>query len=219
MDNLLSQRQSNEATLLMYLADELPAKDRAEVDQRLQVDGALRAQLEQLRQTLEQVDAVMAADDGRQMPDVDRAIRRTLAEMHQWQVEAAARPAFGTPQGSRLPLPWWSYPLAAAASIVVAAAVFFANMEPRGVTPSTMQERFANAQPFDVTDAQAFKGLTMNAADASAIAEELSATFDDSGDVFADAAADSGLYAVQRQLDALRESSQGSLGMMDIAVQ
>ena len=51
MTSLLHQLENNEAILLMYLAEELPAEDRADVEQQLASDPALRAELEELRAT------------------------------------------------------------------------------------------------------------------------------------------------------------------------
>lgn len=216
MNNLLSQLQSNEAVLLMYLADELPPKDRAEVDHLLQSDGAMRTQLQHLRDSLARLDDAMAAQ-GDQTFNVERAIQRTTAAMRQWRAEVAGRPALARSEASRLPLPWWCYPLAAAASIVVAAAVFFANRAPAVVTPG-FQSRIVAVQPADLMASDAFSGLSLDPVEAHAVAEDLVATFDDSASILA-GSADSGLYAATRQLQALRESSQGSLAMTDIAVQ
>ena len=49
MPSLLQQLENNEAVLLMYLADELPTDDLAEVEQMLANDPGLRAELESLR--------------------------------------------------------------------------------------------------------------------------------------------------------------------------
>ena len=41
MSELLHNLENNQAILLMYLADELPAEDRREIDQLLLVDASL----------------------------------------------------------------------------------------------------------------------------------------------------------------------------------
>ena len=63
MSSLLQQLENNEAVLLMYLADELPAEDRAEVEQMLATDAGMRAALESLRDVTRRVDEGLAAAD------------------------------------------------------------------------------------------------------------------------------------------------------------
>ena len=46
MSSLLPQL-NNESLLLMYIADELPAEDRVEVEQMLTIDPGMRAQRHQ----------------------------------------------------------------------------------------------------------------------------------------------------------------------------
>lgn len=130
MANLLGQLGGDEGVLLMYLAGELPDGDRAEVEQRLSRDPALRAELESLR---EAHDAFAAA-----MPALDRVerlpapqgpgVRRVVRAMQQWQAgRLAAEPA---PEPVKtLRYPWWAYPLAAAASVVIAFVVWWGNAD------------------------------------------------------------------------------------------
>jgi len=120
--SLLNKLDSNEAVLLMYLAEELPAEDRAEVEQMLAGDGALREQLECLRQVQSVVSGHFAIEQQRQAFKNDEAVvRRTLREMRRHKLESAARPAVeGAAQRWRLLRNWprWAYPAAAAAAVL-----------------------------------------------------------------------------------------------------
>ena len=130
MANLLGQLGGDEGVLLMYLVGELPDEDRAEVERRLARDPALRAELESLR---EAHDGFAAA-----MPMLDRVerlpapqgpgVRRVVRAMQQWQAgRLAAEPA---PEPVKtLRYPWWAYPLAAAASVVIAFVVWWGNTD------------------------------------------------------------------------------------------
>jgi len=130
MSNLLQQLENNEAILLMYLAGELPDDDRAEVERRLARDPALRAELESLREAHDAFAAAMPALDR-----VDRlpapqgpGVRRVVRAMQQWQAGRLA--AAPTPAPARtLRYPWWAYPLAAAASVIIAFVVWWGNTD------------------------------------------------------------------------------------------
>ena len=128
--NVLQQLQSKEAVLLMYLADELPPQDRIEVERMFAADPALGRELERLRDAH---DAFVRA-----MPGLDRAsrlpvpqgvaVRRVVAAMRQWHAKRAARPA-PVPEAPPLRFPWWAYPMAAAASVVIAFLVWWGNSD------------------------------------------------------------------------------------------
>src|SRR5690349_11161580 len=73
----------------MYLADELPAADRAEVEQTLANDDSWRTELERLRaaheavsSALRQAEAVPAAEES---AAVGRAVGNVVAVMRQYQ--------------------------------------------------------------------------------------------------------------------------------------
>jgi hypothetical protein len=117
MASLLNKLGSNEAVLLMYLADELPPEDHADVQQMLASDEALRDQLQSLRQLRTQVGEQFGPAEKSGMPCANEAaIQRTLTRMRRYRLEAAARPAVEVRAGRRWPT--WAYPLAAAAAIV-----------------------------------------------------------------------------------------------------
>ena len=151
MSSLLQRLENNEAVLLMYVADELPAEDRAEVEQMLATDASLRAALEELREARDVLDeALRSADAGRAIAAAAPAVRRVAREMHQWQARRFAPP----PPAESLPelrFPWWSYPLATAVALLIAFVVWWGTQEHdpsardqvRSDTGGTADERYA----------------------------------------------------------------------------
>jgi anti-sigma factor RsiW len=125
MPNLLQQLENNEVVLLMYLADELPAVDRAEVEQMLAGDASLREKLEELRAAHTAVlNAVQELD--RQSPPLSEAaaVRQVSRAMRQWQIDHFSQKQDISPKRG-LRYPWWLYPLASAAAIVLAVMIWW----------------------------------------------------------------------------------------------
>jgi hypothetical protein len=115
------QQLNNEAVLLMYLADELPADDRAEVDHVLATDPAFRAELNRLTQAQELFETGMARLDAAQpLPGELAAVRRITAAMRRNMLEYAARVSAPVVMRRGLRYPWWAYPTVAAASVILA---------------------------------------------------------------------------------------------------
>ena len=94
MASVLQQLENNDAVLLMYLAGELPAEDRAEVERMLAVDAGLRQNLERLRQTYAWVAGALGRQDRAVAPAVPQAVavRRVGRAMRQWHARASSRP-------------------------------------------------------------------------------------------------------------------------------
>ena len=115
MSSLLHKLGSSDAILLMYLADELPREDRAEVEQMLAKDATLRAEMERLREVHEMLAGAMAADGGMSRAADEMAVRRVTREMKRHQAELALRPK-ATPSDTRRAWPLWTVPLASAAA-------------------------------------------------------------------------------------------------------
>jgi hypothetical protein len=130
--NVLQQLETKQAVLLMYLAGELPPHDRVEVERMLAADPALRAELDRLREAQETFAAAMPALDRATRLPVPQAVavRRVVAAMRQWYEMRRARPA-PAPEVKPLRFPWWAYPMAAAASLLIAFLVWWGNSERR----------------------------------------------------------------------------------------
>ena len=139
MASLLQQLENNEAMLLMYLADELPAEDRAEVERMLAVDAGLRADLDRLQGAYNAFAAAVERQDAVSRPPVPEsvAVRRVGRAMAQWHARRLATAKQVEPV-STLRYPWWAYPLAAAASIVMAFLVWWGNTDRRVPGPGTL---------------------------------------------------------------------------------
>jgi hypothetical protein len=129
---VIEKLDNNEQVLLMYLAEELPAEDRLEVEQMLAVDANFREELARLEETEGLLRRGLGAMDGAavQSSIEAAAVRRVAREIRRRTVRHAAAPERRAAGEGRRPL-WWLYPVAAAAVVVLAAAVWM----PRHSTP------------------------------------------------------------------------------------
>jgi anti-sigma factor RsiW len=117
---------NNESLLLMYVAGELPGDDRAEVERMMASDAGLREQFEQIRTAYVGAnDAIAGADRSERLAlPAGAAARRVGQATRAWYARrvSLAAAAAGERGGRRgLRFPFWSYPMAAAAAIVLAA--------------------------------------------------------------------------------------------------
>lgn len=125
MADLLHKLENNEAILLMYAAGELDEQDRREVEQMLAVDAGLRAEYEQLVALHDQMEQQLADADSRVHLAVPAALTRVNRAMRQWQVDRLAGDPVEPPVVKQLRYPWWSYPAASAAAVILATLVWF----------------------------------------------------------------------------------------------
>lgn len=209
MKNLLAQLESNEAVLLLYLAGELPEQDKAEVEHLLQRDSGMRDQLEHLQSTMAFVEQeFISADASVSAASTDAVIRSTLRAMRQWRATGISRtPITPEPQTS-LPMPWWCYPLAAAASILLALAAWVASIEPEmgsrtlaGASRSTYP-----IQPADWIDNSASSLPAEREAYATVHAGEITAAFEDTDRLLFEFTNDP-LSVAQQEMQQLQEIS------------
>ena len=116
----------------MYLADELPVEDRAEVERRLAGDAGLQAEFERLREAQDAFTSAMRLlDAGSRLPVPERVgVRRVAGAIRQWQADRMTRAEAPAPKAA-LRYPWWAYPVAAAASVVIAFVVWWGNSSER----------------------------------------------------------------------------------------
>jgi|SRR5687768_5551622 hypothetical protein len=155
MTSLLHNLENNEAILLMYLADELSAEDRAEVEHMLGSDGGMRAELERLRALHDGTTAAIgAADAGARLPVSEGvAVRRVMRMMRQWQIDHAQAPPPEEPL-RELRFPWWSYPLTTAAAVLIAFLVWWGN---RPDQPPRRVANFQQEPPSGPSDLHGFR--------------------------------------------------------------
>lgn len=214
MKDMLIQLENNEAVLLMYLAGELPAEERAQVELLLSRDKGMRATYEELRADENAASEALKADATSMPLHSARCVNQTIKAMRQWQ-ESPPAPRFVLPQDeTRLLLPWWSYPLTAAASVLIAAAVFFANIEPASL-PAPPNRVMAGVSVPDVLFSPAMADFGLSSADAYALAEDLAASFDESSHVLSDAETQTGVVAAKREVASLEALSQDAFASVD----
>ncbi len=131
MSNLLSQLENNEAVLMLYLAGELPQEDCIEVQRMLERDTALRAQCIAMDRLVNRaalsfgMDTALAA-----AAPTERARERLSPIFRQWTAQRLSQPAQAPQVIAAGHTPWFLYPLAAAAIILVAVAILWSSIEP-----------------------------------------------------------------------------------------
>lgn len=134
VSSLLRQLEGDEAILLMYLAGELSADDRAEVDRRLAADAGLRAGLDRLREAHGWMTETLRQADAATKPAIPEAVavRRVGQAVRQWHAARLARPA-AAPAGGGSSATFrrrWLYPVAAAATVALAFLGYWAYRPP-----------------------------------------------------------------------------------------
>lgn len=121
-----------ESILLMYLADELSAEDRTEVEQMLQTDRVLRQQHEELAATLDLAGNALAGLDRKEplSAPLGSSLRRVSRAMAQWHVDrlAAARPQVTEPLPARR-FGWVMTLGAVAACIVIGSFIMWSRVD------------------------------------------------------------------------------------------
>jgi len=127
--NSLLEQLGNEAILMMYLAEELPPEDAVEVRQLLDSDTNLRAQLEALRAAQSEFLYGMAVLDAVETPPLaaPNATRDALRAINRWRELEALRKPIPQPSPRQLRYPWWTYPMATAAAILIAFLAWWGN--------------------------------------------------------------------------------------------
>ncbi len=120
MKSLLPQLQDDEAILLMYVADELPPADRSVVERRLNTETSLRDQLDALRGVQAAAYAALHTTDAQRLPGQGAGSRRVIRSIQKWLGGRAVEQAASAHKDRfRLRIPAWTYPVAAAAVLVV----------------------------------------------------------------------------------------------------
>jgi hypothetical protein len=118
----MPQKLNKESMLLMYVADELSAADRAEVDRRLASDPVFAAELRRLESSVRTFEAAMARLDATALPHESIIVRRIGLAMRQHIADDLSAEVASTCIARRRTLryPGWAYPAAAAAAVLIA---------------------------------------------------------------------------------------------------
>jgi hypothetical protein len=120
----------SDSLLVMYIAGELTNGDKAAFERRLANEPALAAELQRVREAQAFcADSIATVDTHGKLPVSEGvAIRRVSRAIQQWQVDRI-RSASPT-QKKGLLFPWWSYPVAVAASLIIAFLVWSLRQQP-----------------------------------------------------------------------------------------
>jgi anti-sigma factor RsiW len=188
---MLQHLENNESVLLMYLAGELPAEDRAEVEQQLAADAGLRATVERLRETNDALTRVLTEADGVMLPSATEAARRSAAvrrvsramvksRMEQESAAAAAAEAAAAERARsrrlrRLRIPGWAYPLATAAMILIAWVAYWGFTKPAGPDASPEAREAAAGRADYLRAVAAMQSFDADVTDREAIVSAVSA--------------------------------------------
>ncbi|MGN6504160.1 MAG: hypothetical protein ACTHM6_01215 [Tepidisphaeraceae bacterium] len=123
MSTLLKDLNYPDAVLLMYLANELPAEDRKEIDDRLEEEPELYDKLDELRAAYGAVDAFIGAGDATWRVSPGLTAARNLGDVvreRQRNKKAEEREVLQRRRG------WWMmYPAAAAALLAIGMVAWY----------------------------------------------------------------------------------------------
>jgi hypothetical protein len=116
----LLQNLDRESILLLYVADELSADDRASVEGMLAKDLGMRQGLEELQSAYAGIECELEAADARErlaLP-ASAASRRVGMAVRSWHARRLARPASARNGNGKYRVPVWAYPVAAAIAVL-----------------------------------------------------------------------------------------------------
>ena len=124
-----AEQLDREAAVMLYVAGEMTPDQREAFERRLAAEEDLSAEVERLRAAQATVAGVLEdADAQSRLPASEGVVvRRVSRSINQWLLDRAAAPA---PVPIRGPLlPWWAYPTAVAASLIVGFLVWSSRQE------------------------------------------------------------------------------------------
>jgi len=124
-----SEQLDRDALLMLYAADELSPAQAAELEGQLAADPSLAAQLQRIRDLLSHADdAVRAIDEAQRLPVSTAVAARSAARiMQQWSVDRLRNRV--TAEKKVTGVPWWIYPSAAAAVLIVGFLIWSGRQE------------------------------------------------------------------------------------------
>lgn len=122
---MIEKLTDNHAVLLLYLAGELPEADRREVENRLSIDRQLAEELailDGMHQSIAASMTLLDELDANRLP-AESAIDAAVESINSWRFGPRPVEGFNTPHKRRI---WsWVAPLSLAASILIAAIIWF----------------------------------------------------------------------------------------------
>ena len=123
------EQLDREASLMLYASGEMSPEQRVAFEAQLASDAALAADLQRAHEAMGAAEQSIRALDERQRPPVSAsvAVRRAERAMQQWAVDRLRAPAGPAKLGRRMP--WWSYPVAAAAIVIISFLVWSGRQE------------------------------------------------------------------------------------------
>ena len=152
MKSYLQHLENNEAILLMYLGNELPAQDRAEFEQMLASDASLRAEMEIVRQTQQLAfDALQSLDAVTRPPISPMVAQRRVSQLVRDWADRRRRPMV-TVSEARRQMQWRRISIAAAAALLVGCyiwAVYHYLLNPRSIYDNNQQAFVGPLNPFE----------------------------------------------------------------------
>lgn len=161
MKESLLEQLDTQAILLLYLADELSAQDRRNVEQRLAADPALAGELQSLRDLYESCRQTMSAPEAGRQEALEAAASRGASRlMHRW-AEQRRRPRPAVVETARS-IHWLRYGLSAAAALLLSGGIWWSYHR------SAVQPGPAPAPVAVVEDSDEQLALVLDSMDASA---------------------------------------------------
>jgi hypothetical protein len=167
LDNL-----DRESAMILYLAGELEPADREVFERRLAGEPQLATEVAQLRAAQQSVVSELhRADRGARLPVSEGvAVRRVSRAMSSWLVGRNAAPM--PIVRKHAPLPWWSYPSAVAASLIIGFLVWSSRQEIKPMEPLPEAQRELSMMEAEQSELAEWLTTSLDAtADASMEAE------------------------------------------------
>jgi len=147
LDNL-----DREAAMMLYLAGELEPAEREAFERRLTAEPELAAEVAQLRAAQQSVATEIAnLDSQTRLPTSEAvAVRRVSRVISSWLVGRTAAPPPAVRNG--FAFPWWSYPTAIAASLIIGFLVWSSRQEVPPMEPTADAKRELAAMEAEQTE-------------------------------------------------------------------
>jgi anti-sigma factor RsiW len=217
MPSLLEQL-GNEQAMLMHLAGELPPEDAAELEAMLKTDPRLAREAEELREMRDSVFSSLERLDRLEPPPLTdaMALRNVRRELNLQRLSLISAESAEKSLGKRLRYPWWVYPMATAAAVLLAFLVWWGNSDysPHWSQEAAQTAANTNQQAGEAEEMERRMAIRMNPSFRAAymearqkwLAERLAASFSD--DDSAVNTSDSPLAQAEQQLVMLSQADE-----------